>query len=99
MNNKEFADLLINRIEVHKKKTCDGKTGYFNAGYSQAHDHIIELISIQGQLSEFDKEPLYKWLPKKVDESHYHYYCENCNFRSKYFKSRYCPECGKQMEV
>ena len=39
------------------------------------------------------------WLAKKVDASHYHYYCSECNFRSKGLKSRFCPACGKQMEI
>ena len=39
------------------------------------------------------------WVVKKVDSSHYHYYCSECNCRSKFVKSNYCPVCGKEMEV
>ena len=51
------------------------------------------------QRREKDNDTMAFWMPKKVDASHYHYYCSNCNFRSKYFKSKYCPECGKEMDI
>ena len=99
MTNKEFAERLVNLIEKHKHATCDGKSGPINAGYAQAHEHIIEIINVQASFLPDENEPLVKWLPQKVDNTHYYYYCGNCNFRSKYFKSKYCPECGKKMDV
>lgn len=49
---KEFSKKLIERIEDHKHKLCDGKTGPINAAYAQAHEHIMELISIWSEYPE-----------------------------------------------
>lgn len=46
MTNREFAEFLIERIEDHKHKLCDGQSGPVTGAYAQAHEHIIELISI-----------------------------------------------------
>ena len=37
------------------------------------------------------------WIIRRVDHSHYHYFCNNCNFKSKYHKSIFCPNCGFRM--
>ena len=39
------------------------------------------------------------WIAKKVDNSHYHYFCNNCNYKSKYQKTNFCPNCGRKMEI
>ena len=38
------------------------------------------------------------WIAEKADKRHYHYYCDNCGCESRYRKSRYCPDCGYEME-
>ena len=55
MTNKEFTERLIKRIEDHKHKLCDGQTGYLNAAYALAHEHIIELISVEATLLEAEE--------------------------------------------
>ena len=83
----EFADSEGN----YRKEDC----------FECAKDHIklAGWLTELKQRREKDNDTMAFWMPKKVDASHYHYYCSNCNFRSKYFKSKYCPECGKEMEV
>lgn len=46
MTNEEFARFLIREIENHKKAVCEGQAGLGNVAYGQAHEHIIELISL-----------------------------------------------------
>lgn len=97
MTNKEFSELLINKIEHHKHKLCDGKNDPVTAAYAQAHTHIIELISV---LTPESEEPVIHrahWISEKVDKSHYNYYCDHCFYKSKFVKSNFCPECGYMM--
>lgn len=39
-----------------------------------------------------------KWVRKKVDKRHYHYFCSKCGCCSKYRKSNFCPDCGRRMK-
>ena len=88
MTNKEFAEYLIAKIDHHKHKLCDGKNDPISAAYAQAHTHIIELIGIlKPPEEEKPVEHIAHWISKKVDKSHYHYYCDHCNYRSKQVKS------------
>jgi len=99
MTNREFADFIISKIEHHKHKLCDGKHDTFNAGYEQAHIHIIELISILKPAEEAkEKSRIAHWKSVRVDKRHYNYYCDHCYKKSEFRKSRYCPECGYLME-
>lgn len=98
MNNREFAQLLVTRIEEHKHKLCDGKSGPVNAAYFQAHEHIIELINVLTP-SEVEEPPVRNahWITVKTDESHYNYICNHCYGKSKFRKSKFCPDCGYLM--
>ena len=98
MNNREFAQFLVTRIEEHKHKLCDGKRGPVNAAYFQAHEHIIELINVLTP-SEVEEPPakIAHWISKRVDKYHYDYYCNHCFFKSKFQKSNFCPDCGYLM--
>ena len=91
MTNKQFAEMLVSKIEHHKHKLCDGKNDPVTAAYAQAHEHIIEIISILTP----DEEPhIAHWVSNKVDKSHYNYYCDHCNYKSEFRKSVFCPGCG-----
>ena len=37
------------------------------------------------------------WIKEKFDKTHYNYYCDHCNFKSKFHKSKFCPGCGYMM--
>lgn len=37
------------------------------------------------------------WISEKVDKSHYNYYCDHCDYKSKFVKSNFCPNCGYMM--
>ncbi|MBQ1292599.1 MAG: hypothetical protein IIY21_01055 [Clostridiales bacterium] len=37
------------------------------------------------------------WTRKKVDATHYHYFCSRCGCKSRYRKSIFCPSCGTRM--
>ena len=95
MTNKEFAEYLIARIEEHKNKVCGGKSDATTAAYAQAHIHIIELINIltPSDVEEPDAR-IAHWIRKKVDKTHYNYYCDHCNYKSEFRKSVFCPGCG-----
>ena len=42
--------------------------------------------------------PLYaRWKVQKKDKTHYDYFCSNCATKSRFKKSPYCPNCGRQM--
>lgn len=97
MTNKEFAEKLIKEINKHGESVV--ASGPVGQGYAMAHKHIIDVIEQQLKFAMIEEKLTGSWIAKKVDASHYHYYCSNCNFRSKYFKSRYCPECGKKMKI
>lgn len=91
MTNKQFAEMLVSKIEHHKHKLCDGKNDPVTAAYAQAYKHIIEIISILTP----DEEPhIAHWVSNKVDKSHYNYYCDHCNYKSEFRKSVFCPGCG-----
>jgi len=112
MNYLEFANIikkfLNEKIEEHKKKTCEGKNSPTFAAYAQAHTHLIEYLDIiiySQELKElFEKtkeettnKDIAYWIRKKEDKSHYSYYCSNCNTKSRFRMSKYCPECGYKM--
>ena len=98
---EEKAESLFNQA------SAGAQQGMSLEEYVDCKECAREHIQLAGWLSELKqrrekdkvKTELGCWVAKKVDASHYHYYCNNCNFRSKYFKSKYCPECGKEMEV
>lgn len=94
MTNKEFADLLISKIERHKHKLCDGKNGPVNAAYAQAHIHIIEIIGVLKNQCDDEPAKIAHWIRKKVDKYHYDYYCDHCFYKSPFKKSNFCPDCG-----
>lgn len=98
MTNKEFAELIVRKIEHHKHKLCDGKSDPVTAAYAQAHVHIIELINIltPSEVEEPVAHIAY-WIRKKIDKSHYNYYCNHCYYKSKQTKSKFCPGCGYLM--
>lgn len=97
MTNKEFAELLIAKIDHHRHKLCDGKDDPVSSSYAQAHVHIIELIKILTPAEEKPASPTTYWIGKKVDKSHYHYFCSHCHYRSKFVKTKFCPACGRLM--
>lgn len=94
MTNKQFAELLVSKIEHHKHKLCDGKNDPVTAAYAQAHNHIIELINVlKPAEDELTAIPAH-WIGKKIDKSHYHYFCSHCYYESRFVKSKFCPGCG-----
>ncbi len=51
MTNREFAEMLIEKIELHKQNVSCGNPFTDNV-YATAHDHIIELIKLEVELCE-----------------------------------------------
>ena len=98
MTNRQFAEMLVSKIEHHKHKLCDGKNDPVTAAYAQAHNHIIELINVlkpdEDELTAFIPA---HWISKKIDKSHYHYFCSHCYYESRFVKSPFCPGCGYRM--
>ena len=83
MTNRQFAELLVSKIEHHKHKLCDGKNDPVTASYALAHDHIIELIYVlKPAEDELTAMPAH-WIGKKIDKSHYHYFCSHCYYESR----------------
>ena len=95
MTNRQFAEMLVSKIEHHKHKLCNGKNDPVTAAYAQAHIHIIELINIltPSDVEEPDAR-IAHWKRIKVDKTHYNYYCDHCNYKSEFRKSVFCPGCG-----
>lgn len=97
MTNKEFAELLIKKIEDHRKVLCENKHDSVNTSYSMAHTHIIEIIRLMVNSVTSENSHTAYWIRKKTDKSHYNYYCSHCNTKSRFRMSKYCPECGYKM--
>ena len=39
-----------------------------------------------------------RWVRKRLDKSHYSYYCNRCGHESRFYKSNYCHYCGAKMQ-
>ena len=37
------------------------------------------------------------WISKKTDKYHYNYFCSNCQNKSRFRKTPFCPMCGFRM--
>ena len=48
-----------------------------------------------------DRQPVIHtahWIKEKFDKTHYNYICDHCFYKSKFHKSKFCPDCGYMME-
>lgn len=97
-NREDYISIPVNLIE----NMCKALSEYEHSDgdcFSEVHDACVDIDAFCRDKSNnlSSEDSLGKWIDRSIPDMA-QFMCSRCERRS-FFKTKYCPNCGKKMEV